>query len=180
MAATRIAGIFEWPAKDPDEVLDYLVDWRRRLNGDTIVASTWEIPPGITKDCDSMTATTSTVWLSGGASGETYLLVNRVVTNAGRTYDESFQLPVVSPSPVTASSSPTLADLQDYRGKLVKARSSGLARVSVQSPATRREMEFRSDAELAAALADVDRQIAALNGGSVVQVVNIRNSRGWS
>jgi len=73
-----------------------------------------------------------------------------------------------------------LAELQGFRDKLIEARLSGVARVSIQSPVSRREIEYRSDAELAAALADVERRIAALSGASAVQVVNIRNSRGWS
>lgn len=74
----------------------------------------------------------------------------------------------------------TLAELHTFRDKLIAARLSGVARVSIKSPVSQREIEYRSDAELAAALSDIERRIAALNGESAVQVVNIRNSRGWS
>ena len=42
----------EWDFKDPDEVLDYRVDWSARLDGDTIASSTWEVLAGLTKDSD--------------------------------------------------------------------------------------------------------------------------------
>ena len=74
----------------------------------------------------------------------------------------------------------TLVELEGFRDKLLAARGSGVARVMIQSPLTRRETEFRSDAELAAALADIERRIAALSGAAAVSFVNPRNSRGWS
>ena len=76
--------------KDPDAVLDYAVDWSTWLpEGDTIATSTWTVPTGITKDSDSHDDTTVTIWLSGGTLGETYELVNRVTTAAGRTDDST-------------------------------------------------------------------------------------------
>lgn len=34
---------FRWPNKDPDETLDYSVDWSRWLNGATISAVVWYV-----------------------------------------------------------------------------------------------------------------------------------------
>lgn len=34
---------FRWPNKDPNEVLDYSVDWSRFLNGATISSVTWYV-----------------------------------------------------------------------------------------------------------------------------------------
>lgn len=34
---------FKWPNKDPDEVLDYSVDWSRWLNGATISSVNWYV-----------------------------------------------------------------------------------------------------------------------------------------
>lgn len=34
---------FRWPNKDPDETLDYSVDWSRWLNGATITTVTWYV-----------------------------------------------------------------------------------------------------------------------------------------
>lgn len=38
--------------KDPDEVLDYGLDWTARLVGDTISTSQWIVPDGIVKGID--------------------------------------------------------------------------------------------------------------------------------
>jgi hypothetical protein len=80
------------PPKDPDEVKDYGVDWALLLDTDTISTSTWTVPAGITKNSDSNTDTTTTVWVSGGTAGDSYLLQNRVVTAGGRTYDRTCKL----------------------------------------------------------------------------------------
>lgn len=75
--------------KDPDSVLDYQENWATWLGSDTISASTWTVPTGITKDSDTNTTTTTTIWLSGGTAGEAYTLTNRIVTAGGRTSDRS-------------------------------------------------------------------------------------------
>jgi hypothetical protein len=75
--------------KDPNEVLDYTVDWEQPLEGDTIINSSWTVPIGITGGLQSNTATRATVWLSGGTDGETYTLMNRIVTASGRTRDQT-------------------------------------------------------------------------------------------
>lgn len=86
-----------WPDKDPDEVLDYQLDWSARLGDDTISASLWIVPDGITKDSDSNTTTTTTVWLSGGSvSTRPYSVVNRVTTAAGRVMEESVSINITS------------------------------------------------------------------------------------
>lgn len=79
--------------KDPDAVLDYSFDWEDWLcEGDTITASTWATPAGITEDSDSFTDDTTTVWLSGGTVGESYDLVNHVTTNEGREEDRTLTI----------------------------------------------------------------------------------------
>lgn len=85
-----------WPFKDPDEVLDYILDWTDRLGTDTVATSTWTVPTGITQNSDSATTTTTTIWLQGGTEGESYSFVNRVVTAAGRTMDQTVRLKVKS------------------------------------------------------------------------------------
>lgn len=84
----------EWPFKDPDEVLDYQLDWSARLDEDTIVTSTWVVPTGITKDSDTNTTDTTTIWLSGGTTGEAYTLANRITTVGGRTMDQSVKIKI--------------------------------------------------------------------------------------
>ena len=80
--------------KDPEEVLDYLLDWSARLpEGDTIATSTWIMPDPINgdvvKDSDDNTDTTTSIWLSAGTLGGKYTLINRVVTSGGRTMDQT-------------------------------------------------------------------------------------------
>lgn len=83
-----------WPFKDPDEVLDYQLDWSARLAVDTIATSTWIVPANITKDSDSNTTTTTTIWLSGGTLGDLVEITNRITTAAGRTMDQSVRLKI--------------------------------------------------------------------------------------
>lgn len=86
----------KFPFKDPDEVLDYTIDWTARLDADTIVTSTWIVPTGIVKDSDSIVAgaKATLIWLHGGTIGEKYTLTNRVITVGGRTMDQSVDLQV--------------------------------------------------------------------------------------
>ena len=80
--------------KDPDAVIDYKFDWTRWLaetttTTDTISTSSWTVPSGLTKDSDSNTTTSTTVWLSGGTAGTAYQVANRIVTAGGRTADRT-------------------------------------------------------------------------------------------
>lgn len=83
-----------WPFKDPDEVLDFEVDWTARLDGDTISAVTWTVPVGLTKTAQNLADPIAIVWLSGGTAGQSYEIGCRVQTTGGRTYDETISLPV--------------------------------------------------------------------------------------
>jgi hypothetical protein len=80
--------------KDPNAVLDYVIDWGSKWleAGDEISTSIWTVPTGITKDSDSKTTTTTTIWLSGGTDGESYDIVNRIVTTGGRTDDRTITI----------------------------------------------------------------------------------------
>lgn len=84
--------MLKWPDKDPDELLDYEINWAARLDGDTIVGSTWIIPDGITQEPDfgaAFTGSATTIWLSGGILSEKYELTNRIETAGGRIMDQS-------------------------------------------------------------------------------------------
>ena len=80
--------------KDPDEVLDYELDWSTLLAGDTISTSTWAVPSGITAGAESHTDTVSLIWLSEGSEGESYSLVNTITTAAGRTREQTCVLKI--------------------------------------------------------------------------------------
>lgn len=80
--------------KDPDAVLEYIVDWSDWLGEDTITTSTWVDPTGITVGDSSNTSTAATVWLSGGTVGVPASITNRIITTDGRTDDRTIYLTI--------------------------------------------------------------------------------------
>ena len=87
------------PEKDPDELLDYTINWAaapRWVTDDTIVTSTWIVPDGLTGSDETDTDTTVTIWLMGGTEGTTYEIVNRITTAGGRHLDQTVLLPIVT------------------------------------------------------------------------------------
>jgi hypothetical protein len=83
--------------KDPQETLDYEVDWTRWLNGDTITLSEWFVPTGITKDTATVkNGKVTVVWLLGGTLGVNYELTNRITTLGGRVSERSFDVRIRS------------------------------------------------------------------------------------
>lgn len=87
--------MLRWPDKDPNEILDYQLNWSARLQDDIIVSSFWEAN-GVTIDEDSHTEHTTTVWLSGGELRKRALLTNRITTSSGRVMDQSVSLAIKS------------------------------------------------------------------------------------
>lgn len=68
-----------------------------------------------------------------------------------------------------------LAELTAWRDALRKARASGIRRVQHGETAT----DYKSDSEMAAALADLDRQIAAASGAERrSRIVYINSKKG--
>lgn len=81
--------------KDPQAVKPYYFDWSPFLDeGDTIVTSVVVVDTGLTKDSESNTATTVTVWLSGGTDGEIYNVRSHIETAAGIEDDFTGQIVV--------------------------------------------------------------------------------------
>jgi hypothetical protein len=93
----------QWPSKDPNEVVDYQLDWAdpkapRLQASEMLTSSTWSvvtgdvvismspIPPAYTA------GGLSTVWLTGGSPSTKCELLNRVTTSLGRTYDQTVRL----------------------------------------------------------------------------------------
>jgi len=89
--------MFYWPAKYPDEVLDYKVDWADRLDGDTIASSVFSVVkgPGVI-DSQSNDTTSATVWLSGGEARISATVKNHIVTSDGREMEVLVDLPIRS------------------------------------------------------------------------------------
>lgn len=81
--------------KDPDDLLDYVIDWSSWLGTDTITSVDWDVDTGIMNPTSSHTATTATIWLAGGSVTETYNITCRITTAAGRVVDRSFRVSCV-------------------------------------------------------------------------------------
>jgi hypothetical protein len=91
-----MAGL-EFPSKDPDEVLDYQIDWAAKLaQAESISTSTFTVDGGVTVQSSSNTTTTTTVWLSAGNEGAVANILNRITTSGGRTMDQTVALPIRS------------------------------------------------------------------------------------
>jgi hypothetical protein len=87
--------------QDPSAVLDWGTNWSAWLGTDTISTSTWSVtetsPVGataLTLATSTHDATTTTIWLSGGALDARYRITNRIVTAGGRTDDRSFYVTI--------------------------------------------------------------------------------------
>jgi len=83
-----------WPNKDPDEVLDYSIDWSAQMaaDGDTIASAEWIVPAELTKGAEVVTGNIVTVWLSGGTAARSHFVTSRITTTAGRVMDRSARL----------------------------------------------------------------------------------------
>lgn len=92
--------MLQWPSKDPNEVLDYQLDWADPTNGprlqtgETLLTSVWTVSQGdvVINSSTFTPGGMSTVWLSGGTDNTKCELLNRVTTSGGRTYDETVVL----------------------------------------------------------------------------------------
>ena len=73
--------------KDPNDKVDYAVNWSKYLNrvGDTIQTSTWPVitPAGLTVLADTHDGLRAVIKLDGGVAGTSYQLTNRIVTTPG-------------------------------------------------------------------------------------------------
>ena len=89
---------FRWPNKDPDEILDYSVDWSRWLNGSEIVNCKWyvndangvktelasgQVVNNIQNVFQTNTADTSTINLGLGSNNHEYKFYCRITTTTG-------------------------------------------------------------------------------------------------
>lgn len=98
---SAITRLFVGP-KDPDEVIDYAVNFFDRwVSGDAIDSVAWTIPSPLTNE-DQPAPTVDLaagqvicpVFVGGGVHGKNYELRCRVVTTGGRTLDQTITLEV--------------------------------------------------------------------------------------
>ena len=95
---------YRWPNKDPDEILDYSVDWSRFLDDATITNVTWyiddadgtkvqyddtDIVNGLQKVSQTETSTVATIRLSLGTNNVQYKLYCNMTDNEGLTAERS-------------------------------------------------------------------------------------------
>jgi len=89
-----------WPAKDPEEVLDYGFNWKPRMtDGDPITSHTANVIVGNVNVDDSyinVDGTLTTTWLSGGVADETCEIGLQVRTVAGRVFEETLKIKIKS------------------------------------------------------------------------------------
>lgn len=110
---------FRWPFKDPDETLDYSVDWSRFLESATISSVTWSVKTtaydtettlasGQTLTTASSSATTdsiqnvsqtntdtvATINIGGGVANREYTFFCTIIDSTGSTAKRSIKLKV--------------------------------------------------------------------------------------
>lgn len=84
--------------KDPNEVLDYSVDWTTRLAGDVIDSSEWILKSGdvvLGLDEFDSGSNISKVWVSGGTVEVGVAeLTCRIMSVGGRTMDQTIKFKI--------------------------------------------------------------------------------------
>jgi len=100
---------YRWPNKDPDEVLDYSVDWSRYLGSATITSVTWyvdnadgdktaittgQIVNGIQSTSQSNTTTVATIYLGSGTNNIEYKFYCSIADSTGSVTERSIKLRV--------------------------------------------------------------------------------------
>lgn len=78
---------------DPVDVRDYQMDWGNILDsGETILASNWLVPVGLTSGAQSISGEVTSKRISGGKLNTVHSISNTITTSLGRTYKRGFQL----------------------------------------------------------------------------------------
>lgn len=101
---------YRWPNKDPDEVLDYSIDWSRFLRSSATIASVaWFVDDadgvktpflpvtvvnGLQPVSVTNTRTVSTIYVGLGTDNKTYKLYCRMTDTQGRIAERTVVLPV--------------------------------------------------------------------------------------
>lgn len=87
--------MLNWPYKAPTDNLNYSVDWSRWLGTDTIATSVWTTPTGINSSLQTNSATTTSIWISGGTIHTYYDFINTINTNGGQTKTATIRIYVI-------------------------------------------------------------------------------------
>jgi hypothetical protein len=124
---TSAPAALSWPAKDPEDVLDYELDISPVLAGnekDTIATIDVTIQPSATGDLvlasSAVDGSVAVLWLTGGQAGTVYSVQVTLGTTAGRTIGRAIYLPVLAlvsgPPPVSALTTSAGTILLDQSG----------------------------------------------------------------
>lgn len=73
----------------------------------------------------------------------------------------------------------TVAELQEQLAELKTARRTGARVITFGAGPSSRTVEYRSDAELAAAIADLETELAHATGEKPIRGFVVRSSKGW-
>jgi hypothetical protein len=85
----------KWPDKDPDDTLDFAVDWSEWLGDDVIASVDWAADKvGLSFEEQTNANGVATVWLSAGTLGETYRVTCQITTEAGRIRSHTEKLKI--------------------------------------------------------------------------------------
>ena len=97
----------KWPFKDPDEVLDYSLDWSRFLNGQFISSVSWffydaagtkilvdngDTVEGLTSGSQLSTTTVTTIVLAEGVANRPYLVTCSIVFGDGLVAERTVRI----------------------------------------------------------------------------------------
>lgn len=81
------------PNTDPNSVVDYGCDWADHLpEGDTISASQWIAPDGVTITNEIVSGMITAFTISNVPANTRHLITNRVTTAQGRVLDRSMYI----------------------------------------------------------------------------------------
>jgi hypothetical protein len=100
---------FKWPSKDPDEVLDYSVDWSRAIDTATIASVTWYVDNasgvktiiaggavvnGIQNVAQTTLNKVTTINLGLGTNNVEYKFYCSIADSLGRTFERVIRLKI--------------------------------------------------------------------------------------
>ena len=100
---------YSWPSKDPNEILDYSIDWSRFLGGATISTVTWSVSTsstakttiaagatvdGIQNISQTNTSTVATINVGSGTANIDYKIYCRITDSSGSVAEQVIKLRV--------------------------------------------------------------------------------------
>jgi len=81
--------------KAPSIAKDYQVEWSGELpTGATVSSCVYTLETGLVEDSQSVSGTTSTIFISGGIAGSVYQVACSAIGSDGQTYNQTFFISV--------------------------------------------------------------------------------------